>query len=150
MPDAIEIEQMPSYLEQLRKHFEVPMVEPAMTKAVEILQDGFAENFETQSSPSGPWAPRKDSKPHPLLNESGALANAASGSGPGAIAKSNDYLARVGVDKSVVDGGIPGAAVHNFGYPPKNIPQREWCVVSEERIDDIEEEIIANLEAGMP
>jgi hypothetical protein len=41
---------------------------------------------------------------------------------------------RVGVDKGTKLGGIPGAAVHNFRYPPRNIAQREWAGIDEDHV----------------
>jgi hypothetical protein len=41
-----------------------------------------------------------------------------------------------GVNKGVREGGIPGAAVHKFGYPARNIPQREYLYASAATLDD--------------
>jgi len=152
MADELEFEAMAGYLERLQSHFQAALVPQAMRGAVEIIHRGHEENFATESNPDGrPWVPRKPPTGiWPILRKTGALANAATGFGGGAIAESTDTSATVGVDKGVQDGGIPAAAAHNFGYPERNLPQREWLGVGENYIDEIEEGIVAELEAEMP
>lgn len=100
------------------------------------LRQGFANNFERRVGSTGmAWPPRKDSLDHPLLILSGALLAAVTGTGAGSIEVIEARELRVGVDKSVDIGGIPGAAVHNFGFPDRNIPQREYLYASADTLD---------------
>lgn len=111
------------------------------------VQAGIAENFDAATSPTGTkWPERadhnsKNPKSHPLLDDTGALRDAATGVGPGVILRKEEdgTVLVVGVDKSVNQGGIPGAGVHNFGFPDKNIPQREFLGVTEAAMDRVEQ-----------
>ncbi len=47
----------------------------------------------------------------------------------------------VGVDKSGGIGGIPGAGVHNYGYPEKNIAQREFLGLGERRLEEVNDKL---------
>jgi phage gpG-like protein len=40
-----------------------------------VVEESIAQNFAEQGRP--PWQPRKDDKPHPILNKTGALKDAA-------------------------------------------------------------------------
>ncbi len=108
-----------------------------LAELVPILRAGFARNFQQQvDSQGGGWPARQDNEPHPLLNETGSLLDAAAGDGPGAVDQVEDRALAVGVDKGTDLGGIPGAAVHNFGFPPMHIPQREYLYASEDTLDE--------------
>lgn len=114
----------------------VPLVDE-LTGCRDAVYGDVRQNFESRSAPDGgPWPPRKprpDDDGHPLLEDTGFLRAAATGQGPGAI---NDVQARelvVGVDDTVELGGIPGAAVHNYGYG--NIPERHFMAAREETLD---------------
>lgn len=101
-----------------------------------LLRAGFGQNIERQQdSMGGAWPDRKDSQPHPLLRETGALWAAASGNGPGSSEEVGARELTIIVDKSIDLGGLPGAAVHNFGYPAGNVPQREYLYAGEETLD---------------
>jgi phage gpG-like protein len=98
-------------------------------------------NFDRQTSPSGSaWPPRKDpaSGDHPLLNKTGALMSAATG---GDINEVRGDTLEIGVDANAgAVGSIRGAAAHNYGYPPNNLPQREFMGLSEETVDRLAEQ----------
>lgn len=102
-----------------------------------IIREGIADNFAKQQTADGiGWPPRKIiGDGHPLLQDTLALRNAALGEGPGTVERvvGGDEL-QLGVEKIQL-GGLPGAAVHQYGYPEKNIPQREYLAMSEETID---------------
>ena len=86
---------------------------------------GIAENFDTQSDPEGiPWPPRRDNKPHPLLQETGKMRAAATG-GPGAI----EEVAADSLTMGVSLQAVPYAGFQNDGT--RNIPAREYMGVGE-------------------
>ncbi len=103
--------------------------------------EGIKANFDNSSDPNGsPWVPRKDiGNGHPLLVDTGQLKSAATG---GHIKEVIGDTLRVGVNKDSGGGGIPGAAVHNYGYPPKNIPKRTFLGLKEEFLNRCENILI--------
>lgn len=136
------------------------------------LLEAFNENFASQSSAGQAWPPRKDQGfSHPLLNLSGSLRAAATGQGAGHVERITQegdvHVLELGVDKTAGGGGIPGAAVHNYGAtirPVKaqylswvdsaggrrfakqvTIPQREYLVASDETLDQCGEIMADNL-----
>lgn len=118
-----------------------------------ILLEGIDANFESRSSAvNGPWVPRKDTRPHPLLEETGALRKAATGKGPGHVTIWQSDGFEFGIDPSVLEarlpgmsdaeaaerdplGGIRAAASHNFGDPRRNLPAREFITPPDPFID---------------
>lgn len=113
-----------------------------LTTAERSVRQGIALNFADSASPDGrPWPARKDSKPHPLLIETGALLKAALGTGAGGSTRTTDRDVELVIDKSVKIGGIPGAAAHHFGYPPRNLPQREFFAPKVSILDDIDRDV---------
>jgi hypothetical protein len=116
----------------------------SMNECLPLLSEGFARNFLNQAgSTGGGWPARKRvGDGHELLNETGALAGATQVGGSGNVSETTGRTLAIGVDKSVRDGGIPGAAAHNFGYPDKNIPpQREFLYADDETLDRMAETI---------
>lgn len=116
--------------------------ESVLPEAVEscesLVIENIVDNFARESTPEGEaWPQRKDpGDGHPLLVEtntedSGSLFVAATGQGAGSVRRMEDTTLVVGVDKSIKKGGIPGAAVHQFGYPERNIPQRRFLGIGE-------------------
>ena len=81
------------------------------------IGEGISGHFDSRSSPEGAaWKPRVFDAPHPILEETGALRGAATGTGPGHVERIENGNELVwGVDKEGGGGGIPGAAVHQFG-----------------------------------
>jgi hypothetical protein len=67
---------------------------------------------------------------HPLLVLSGLLKAAAAERGFGSFVFVGADVLRYGVNKD----RIPYAGVHQFGYPAKNIPAREYMYLSDEAI----------------
>lgn len=115
-----------------------------LTVAERDVRGGIALNFADSASPTGqPWPARKDAKRHPLLIETGALLGAAMGTGVGGSTRQQGgRVVELVIDKSVKKGGIPGAAAHNFGYPPRNLPQREFFAPKEAVLPSIDETVI--------
>lgn len=80
----------------------------------ELVRDSVHTNFDAQGRPVR-WPGRKDTKSHPLLQKSGRL-------------KNSIYVEEI-KDGVQVGSRVPYQAVHNFGYPPRNIPQRKYLMV---------------------
>lgn len=90
-----------------------------------LVRESVKDNFTAGGRPNK-WVPRKVSKPWPILVKSGTL-------------KNSHYVELIqnGVK---VGNKVPYQAVHNFGYPPRNIAQREYLMVQPEdflKIDNI-------------
>jgi phage gpG-like protein len=128
------------------------------------LLEAFSDNFASQSAAGVSWPPRKDTGfGHPLLNKSGALMAAATQSGASGhierlISAGETISLELGVDTTSGRGGVPGAAVHNFGATitpvdkqylswidsegtrrfakQVTIPQREFLVVADETLNE--------------
>lgn len=136
---TILVENLAAELAEMAARMESASLAEPLRDCVQPVRDGFSQNFSAAaSSTNSPWPPRKDDKPHPLLIETGALLGATQGQS-GAAEHISDRTLQLGVDKSVDQGGIPGAAVHNFGYPPRNIPQREYLYANETTLDICQE-----------
>jgi phage gpG-like protein len=91
-----------------------------MTEGLEKCKPIVAEqvrlNFETAGTQEGGWPARQGNRGHRTLIESGALMAAATGEGPGHIERIENGNELVwGVTTGVQQGGIPGAAVHQYG-----------------------------------
>ena len=75
------------------------------------------ENFRTGGRPNR-WQPLRSGEPSHLLDSGMLFASITydvSRQGP-------DWVVKIGPK------GVPYAAVHQFGYPARNIPQREYLV----------------------
>jgi hypothetical protein len=136
---TIRVENLRAELAEMgRRVHGASLVEP-LGQCVQPIRDGFASNFGAAAGSTGAaWPPRKP-RPHddghPLLIEKiGALLGATQG-GQGGITRVDDRLLALGVDKGVKAGGIPGAGAHNWGYPPNNLPQREFLYASTTVLD---------------
>lgn len=127
-------------LDLLEKLATAAPLDQVVEKVVEATQDAIGQNFATSSSPTGsPWPPRVDNLPHPLLIKTGALLAAALNRGPGGSVRATGRAAELVIDKGTKLGGIPGAAAHNFGYPPRNLPQREFFAPRVEELPKVDE-----------
>ncbi len=98
------------------------------------LREGLDDNFSRRGRADGSaWPARKDpGDGHPLLEETGALRAATTTEGAeGHIERIADGTLTMGVDRDASkSGGIPGARVHQHGYPPRNIAEREFVAIS--------------------
>lgn len=120
-----------------------------------LVLQSFRDNFTSSARADGtPWPPRKGQTSdgfggvvlgaapskrddgHPLLIETGALLQAATGGGAGHITRIAASVLEVGIDKSVKLGGIPGAQAHDRGRG--NLPEREFHNVREEHLQEID------------
>ena len=134
VPLPIDIEHIDEHFAAVEQRFERPPAREALAQCREPLLAGVSDNFTRSQSPRGtPWPERKDNKPHPLLNLSGDLLAAATQTGaPGHVDHLDETSLTIGVDKGV----IPYAGVHQFGYPEKNIPQREYLGANKQTIQE--------------
>lgn len=132
----IPIDQLDTELAEMSRRLQAVSLKTALENVAAILGESFQQNFsKKQGSTGSAWPARKDKKTHPLLQETGALLGATQTGGPGHVEQIGERDLAIGVNKGVKLGGIPGAAVHNFGYPDRNIPQREFLYASETTLD---------------
>lgn len=104
--------------------------EPLQTLRAMALAD-VARGFASKTSPDGqPWAPRKDSKPHPLLVEFGALVGAATGRNAGVAAGQEFNSQQVGID----DEAAPYGGFHQGGT--RKMAARPFMGMTEPTIDE--------------
>lgn len=102
---------------------------------VPLMEANVQENFSGSHTAAGlAWPPRKDPRlKHPLLILSGALQ-------AGAVGPSQDHIERITDDSLEFGvGGLPYVAVHQYGWPEKNIAQREYMAVGDATIEKMAE-----------
>lgn len=117
----------------------------ALQECVGIAAAGVTDNFSQGGSPEGAWPPRKHiGDGHPLLMDTLALFAAATGHGKGSIVKITANRASFGVSSS--PGGVPYAAAHQFGAPGRNLPARPFLVMSDARLDQMEDAVADTFE----
>lgn len=94
-------------------------------------------NFNSSATASGrDWKKRREiGDGHPLLMDTGTLLQAAVGGGAGHISE----ITADTLDTGVSFDRVPYSRVHQYGYPPKNIPQREYLAISRETTDELAE-----------
>ena len=84
--------------------------------------------FDRRQAPDGtPWPPRRDAKPHPLLEETGRLRRSI---------RERELQEREG---AVATAGVPYAAAHQWGYEPGGLPQREFLGWGDDDLRDLEQ-----------
>lgn len=112
--------------------FDASVVWPEVERLICV---GVGDNFAaTRSSDGSPWAPRKDSKPHPLLRLAYAMYGAAVNTvGGGHISKITKDSLVTGIDVNV----IKYARAQNLGYAPRNLPAREFMYISEDVLGNV-------------
>ncbi len=140
----IDFEQFGEHLNGVVSAIETGDFEPVLRERVRpLVLQSIRDNFNSSAGADGSgWPARKrQGDGHPLLMESGALMQAATGGGAGHVTKIDAKELSVGVDKGAGGGGIPGAAVHQFGFPRKNIPPRPYLEARDEALDEAAEEI---------
>lgn len=138
---------MESELAALAAALDGSFAEP-LALCADAIQDGFGANIVAARGPNGEaWPPHAPSTvarygPHPLLQLSGKLREAAEG-GPGRIREITDMEAIVGVD----GGAIPYAARQNYGGGI--IPRREFIFAGPDVLDECERILLNQIEAKM-
>lgn len=139
-----------AHMQSLGAKVTAKQAQPVLRACRNVLLNATDENFQRRSSVvNGSWPARKDNKPHPLLEETGSLRKAATGRGPGHVTVWYPDGFEYGVDRAIKRpkqvrgghkrslGGIAGAAVHNFGYPARNIPQREFMTPNDNALNEV-------------
>lgn len=140
MSEVIWLEDLPGHFQGIANELQSQPFDEELNGPIrdEVLK-GHRDNFTSSATPDGASWPKRKRRGdgHPLLMETGALLQAATGGGPGHVTQVADNELLTGVDKSVDLGGIPGAGVHNFGYGA--VPKREFLGVPEKRLETIDE-----------
>ncbi len=128
--------EAPSKMAELANRFQSISYVGAFTECKRLILQNIRDNFTSSASPRGQsWPQRKKiGDGHPLLMDKGKLLQAATGGGAGHIDLATDSELVLGISHSVV----PYVNVHNFGYPERNLPQREFFGISDETSDEIE------------
>jgi phage gpG-like protein len=126
-PNSIPAEQMAGICEGMNAALEAGPYSDALQSCLPIVYQSVRDNFTSSATPEGDdWPPRKHiGDGHPLLIDTGAMLQAAVGTGPGRIQEVGSHEAMVGVS----GGTIPYAAIHNYGTA--KMPQREFMGIDE-------------------
>jgi len=133
MAPGIQAADMPDAMIAMAQRLESAPLDDALAQCAEELQEGFADNFQRAAdSAGGAWPQRKDPTPtHPLLQLTGALLESTQTDTPSIAGR----MLQVGVDPSSGAGGVPFAAVHQFGSSSRNIAQREFIYATDDVLD---------------
>lgn len=141
----IPLEDLPNHLRELTEQLQAASFDEDLKGPIrsEVLK-GHRANFNSSASPDGAnWPPRKvRGDGHPLLMDTGALMQAATGGGAGHVTEVSDGELFTGVDTRVKQGGIPAAGIHNYGRG--KMPKREFLGVTEERLKSSVDELVAD------
>lgn len=121
---------------------EGPYDEP-LAVCEQVTRQAIRDNFNSQASPDNvDWPPRKNpGDGHPLLIDTGAMMQAATGGGPGGDSRQFQDTGEHVLELSIDGSTIPYAATHNYGDPRRNMPQREFFGMHEAAIDEAEQVI---------
>lgn len=143
MADPLEASEVRGFLQGLTDALANSPAPETLEKCRPVTLQGVRDNFNSSADPDNiDWPPRKPNPKddgHPLLIDTGALMQAATGGGAGSIKENDGRQLAVGVDSNT----IPYAAIHNFGG--KRTPQREYMGVDDEIADQIAEIIEDNI-----
>jgi phage gpG-like protein len=127
-------------------------VQPAFKGVRQLLVSATQDNFTNQSTPDGqPWCPLKKPRRRKrdlvrgkkrgrakkgqdrILLDTGLLRTSVTAAG-------SPFNINVAGPTSLEWGtSLEYAAVHNYGYPPQNIPQRQYLGINQGLADDIAE-----------
>jgi len=130
LPKVIDAEEFEETLDVWVDELESMNWESALGKCIPTLTTDFENHFMQSQGDDGPWAPRKDNKPHPLLILTGALLEAARDTGnAGNIHYIDEDTIVLGVNGSVVE----YAAFHQYGT--SKMVARPFIWASDEAID---------------
>jgi phage gpG-like protein len=132
--DPIEASQAPAEVSMLIAEIVGNSFEEPLRECIPVAQQAMRDNFTGSATPSNEdWPARKiPGDGHPLLIDTGALLQAATGGGAGNLTWINNQELAVGVD----GGTIPYAATHQYGRG--NIPAREFAGLHETAEDECE------------
>lgn len=131
LPREIPIDDLEDVLTRWGDELTNDSYEAPLRDCLPILHEDFEAHFYASMGDDGPWAPRKDSKPHPILILTGALIEAARDTGStGNISEVSARELRTGVNAGVVN----YAGFHQYGT--RYMPARPYVWASEEALDD--------------
>jgi phage gpG-like protein len=121
---SIDAEHAAEHFNKVALTFMEPLT-TGLERCYPVVVQSIRDNFTSSATPDGiGWPPRKiEGDGHPLLMETGALLQAATGGGPGhinEIEEGTDLV--VGVTLDVV----PYARAQALGYGPRNLPSRQY------------------------
>ena len=136
MAEPLTLDEFQERLDRIGREFPGDMNEALALCTFEVWK-GIGSNFDRQATAGGEaWPPRKDKLTHPLLRLTGALEEAATGQGANSFSRvENGDTLEIGVTKGASGTSLGGAAVHQYGYPEKNIAQREYLGFTDEALD---------------
>ncbi len=130
LPFEIKAEDLEQVLSAWGNELAQSDFENPLRECIPTLIDDFEDHFMQAQGDNGAWAPRKDSKPHPLLILTGALLEGVRDTGnPANIHDVASNVLTLGIDSSVV----MYAAYHQYGT--SRMPARPFIWASEEAID---------------
>ncbi len=137
MPTAYAAADMPEEMAKLARKLADGPYTPVLAAIKPVARQAFRDNFTSSANPDDQdWLPRKHpGDGHPLLIETGAMLQAATGGGAGGIEEIGTHDLTLGVD----GGTIPYGAAQNYGLPRRNLPQREYMGMSEQKIDEADD-----------
>ena len=101
-------------------------------KCATVVLNSVMDNFDAggryskKGTPKGgsrKWAKRKDALSHPILKKSGRL--------------QASHYTEIHADGFSIGNSIVYQAVHNFGYPKRNIPARPFLVYQKEDMEKV-------------
>jgi hypothetical protein len=103
-PGPFTPQQMPRVMRDFASAIERDSFASVFQAMEYILREDFHDHFIQKLGDDGPWAPRKDNLPHPLLRKTGKMHLATTRLGaPGNISIAGERELTFGVDGSVVD-----------------------------------------------
>lgn len=135
--NEIAFEDIEQHAQQLGASIGKHDWEPTLKGDVrKLVLQGVRDNFTSSVSPDGrQWPARKrKGDGHPLLIDTGAMLQAATGGGSGHVTQIDGSELTVGVSSTV-----PYAAIHNEGKG--KMPKREFMGVQEKRLKQIDKVI---------
>jgi len=133
------MEKFGLYLGDVADAFESDPMNTVIEESYQAILQNIRDNFTSSVTPGGdPWPERKiEGDGHPLLMDTGALLQAATGGGAGHIVVLEPRALEFGVSADT----IPYAASHEFGYMERNLPARSYLGAGKETLAEIGEEM---------
>jgi len=141
--NQIEAVEFGGYLERMADRVDAGPYDKPLEECQELAKQNIRDNFTSSASPDNEsWPPRKiQGDGHPLLMDTGKLLQAATGGGAGNVARVSSHELEYGVNLDTV----PYARAQDYGYPPRNLPERHYLGVSEETVDAFEDAIVEHI-----
>lgn len=143
----VEAEAFGDCLERMADRVADGPYDKPLEQCKELVKQNIRDNFTSSATPDGaPWRSRKTNREqnpmgnivddgHPLLMDTGKLVQAATGGGAGNVARVSSHELEYGVNLD----SVPYARAHDYGYPPRKLPERHYLGVGEETVDAFEQ-----------